>query len=164
MSSVAPGATRPDLSARDLTLDLARVVCVLFVVIVHVLMVGIGPGADGSLVASRPAEQEPWFNAATWVGQIMPLFFVVGGFASAAGWASWARRGGDAVGFIRTRTLRLAQPALPLFVFFAIVLLAVDALVPASISTPPRRGVRPDTKSAEVSVEEIAHGDRRQPR
>lgn len=128
MSTPAPRATLPDLRDRDLTLDLARVVCVLFVVVVHVLMVGIGPGPDGALVASRPAEQEPWFNAATWVGQIMPLFFVVGGFASAAGWSSWTRRGGDARGFIRTRTLRLAQPALPLFVFFAVVLVTVSLL------------------------------------
>ena len=128
MSTPAPRATLPDLRDRDLTLDLARVVCVLFVVVVHVLMVGIGPGPDGGLVASRPAEQEPWFNVATWVGQIMPLFFVVGGFASAAGWSSWTRRGGDARGFIRTRTLRLAQPALPLFVFFAVVLVTVSLL------------------------------------
>lgn len=123
----APAAASA-LAGRDLTLDLARVVCVLFVVVVHLLQVGIGPGPDGQLIASRPAEQEPWFNAATWVGQIMPLFFVVGGFASAAGWASWTRAGGDATGFIRTRTLRLAQPALPLFVFFAVVLVAATAL------------------------------------
>lgn len=117
-----------DVSRRDLTLDLARVVCVLFVIVVHLIQVGIGPGADGELVASRPAEAQPWFNAATWVGQIMPLFFVVGGFAAATGWRSWTRRGGDAAGFIRTRTLRLAQPALPLFVFFAVVLGVATAL------------------------------------
>ncbi|MFT4136493.1 acyltransferase family protein [Microbacterium sp.] len=120
-------SSAPDLSRRDLTLDLARVTCVLFVVLVHVLMVGIGPGPGGGLVASRPAEQEPWFAAATWAGQVMPLFFVVGGFAAAAGWRSWVRRGGDAVGFVRVRTLRLVQPALPLFVFFAVVLGAATA-------------------------------------
>ena len=124
MSTVA-SPSRADLSQRDLTLDLARVVCVLFVVIVHLLQVGIGPGPDGALVTSRPAEQEPWFDAATWFGQIMPLFFVVGGFAAATGWRSWTVRGGDAAGFVRTRTLRLAQPALPLFVFLAVVLVAV---------------------------------------
>jgi len=128
MSVSSHEASRSALAGRDLTLDLARVVCVLFVIVVHLLQVGIGPGPDGQLVASRPAEQEPWFNAATWVGQIMPLFFVVGGFASAAGWASWRRAGGDATGFIRTRTLRLAQPALPLFVFFAVVLVTASAL------------------------------------
>lgn len=111
-----------DLSRRDLTLDLARVVCVLFVIVVHLVQVGIGPGPDGGLAASRPAEEQPWFNAATWVGQIMPLFFVVGGFASVTGWRSWTAKGGHAAGFVRTRTLRLAQPALPLFIFFAVVL------------------------------------------
>ncbi len=131
MSTVAPHEMQRDLSRRDLTLDLARVVCVLFVVVVHILMVGIGPGPDGALIATRPAEAEPWFDAATWVGQIMPLFFVVGGFAAATGWRSWTAKGGDAVGFIRTRTLRLAQPALPLFVFFAVVLVAVT---PAGIA------------------------------
>ncbi|MEW2013771.1 MULTISPECIES: acyltransferase family protein [Microbacterium] len=128
----APAAV--DLSRRDLTLDLARVVCVLFVIVVHLVQVGIGPGPDGGLVASRPAEQQPWFDAATWIGQIMPLFFVVGGFAAATGWRSWTAKGGDAAGFIRTRTLRLAQPALPLFVFFAVVLgVATAAGLPAQL-------------------------------
>jgi fucose 4-O-acetylase-like acetyltransferase len=121
--STTVSAKKPDLSHRDLTLDLARVTAVLFVVIVHLLQVGIGPGPDGGLVTSRPAEEQPWFAAATWIGQIMPLFFVVGGFAAAAGWTSWTAKGGDAVGFVRTRTLRLAQPALPLFMFVAVVLL-----------------------------------------
>jgi hypothetical protein len=137
MSTPASQTVRPDLSGRDLTLDLARVTCVVFVIVVHLLQVGIGPGPDGALVTSRPAEQEPWFNAATWVGQIMPLFFVVGGFASAAGWASWTRKGGDATGFIRTRTLRLAQPALPLFAFFAVVLVvtSVAGIAPDLVAT-----------------------------
>ena len=87
----APAAV--DLSRRDLTLDLARVVCVLFVIVVHLVQVGIGPGPDGGLVASRPAEQQPWFDAATWIGQIMPLFFVVGGFAAATGWQHHTIRG-----------------------------------------------------------------------
>lgn len=122
----APSAS--DLSHRDLTLDLARVVCVLLVVVIHLLQTGVGPGPDGGLIASRPLEQQPWFAGATWVGQIMPLFFVVGGFAAVTGWRSWTRKGGDATGYVRSRTLRLAQPSLPLFVFFAIVLGAVALL------------------------------------
>jgi fucose 4-O-acetylase-like acetyltransferase len=128
----APGArtvaSAPDLSHRDLTLDLARVVCVLLVVVIHLLQTGVGPGPDGGLVATRPLEQQPWFAAATWAGQIMPLFFVVGGFAAVTGWRSWTRKEGTATGYIRTRTLRLAQPALPLFVFFAVVLGVVALL------------------------------------
>ncbi len=117
-----------DLATRDLTLDLARVTCVLLVVVIHLVQVGIGAGPDGALVVTRPAELQPWFPAATWAGQIMPLFFVVGGFASAAGWRSHTTRGGTATAFVRGRALRLAQPALPLFVFFAVVLSAASLL------------------------------------
>jgi peptidoglycan/LPS O-acetylase OafA/YrhL len=123
MSTDVSPAAGPDLSRRDPTLDLARVAAVFLVVVVHLLQVGVGRGPDGAIVTSRPAEAQSWFDAATWVGQIMPLFFVVGGFASAAGWASWTARGGDAAGFVRTRTLRLVQPALALFGVVAAVLL-----------------------------------------
>jgi fucose 4-O-acetylase-like acetyltransferase len=120
-----------DLSKRDLTLDLARVFCVVLVVIIHLLFVGVGQGPDG-LVVSRPLEKEAWFSAGTWVGQIMPLFFVVGGFASLTAWRSLQRRGGTAADYVRSRVLRLAQPALPLFIFYVVVvgaatLIGVDA-------------------------------------
>jgi fucose 4-O-acetylase-like acetyltransferase len=123
-----------DLSKRDLTLDLARVFCVLLVVVIHLLMVGVGTTEDGELVVSRPLEQRPWFDAATWVGQIMPLFFVVGGFASITAWRSLVRRGGNAADYVKTRVLRLAQPALPLFLFYVAViggatLLGVDPVL-----------------------------------
>ncbi|RFA11245.1 hypothetical protein B7R54_11860 [Subtercola boreus] len=111
-----------DLSKRDLTLDIARVFCVLLVVIIHLLMVGVGFAADGQLTVSRPLEQQWWFAPVTWEGQIMPLFFVVGGFASITAWRSSVRRGGTPADFVRTRVLRLAQPALPLFVFYVAVI------------------------------------------
>lgn len=124
------------LASRDLTLDLARVACVLLVVVIHLLFVGVGRAADGALVIERTVESQPWFAGATWIGDIMPLFFVVGGFAAMAGWQSLERRSApgapDASGFVRTRLARLARPALPLFVFLAVALglawaLGVDA-------------------------------------
>jgi fucose 4-O-acetylase-like acetyltransferase len=111
-----------DLSKRDLTLDLARVFCVLLVVVIHLLFIGVGRDATGALVISRPLEEQPWFAAVTWAGQIMPLFFVVGGFASITAWRSTARRGGTAADYVKTRVLRLAQPTLPLFLFYVVVI------------------------------------------
>jgi len=116
----ADPASSIDLSHRDLTLDLARVFAVLLVVVIHLLEVGVGTGPHG-LTISRPLEHQPWFNAVTWVLQIMPLFFVVGGFASLTAWRSLVRRGGGAADFVMTRVLRLAQPAFPLFVFYVVV-------------------------------------------
>jgi len=121
-SSASTTASSIDISKRDLTLDIARVFCVLLVVVIHLLMVGVGMDATGALSVSRPLEDQPWFDTATWIGQIMPLFFVVGGFASLTAWRSLGRRGGTASDYVRNRVLRLAQPALPLFLFYVVVI------------------------------------------
>ena len=123
MSSAAIASTDHTLPAgRDLTLDLARVVCVVLVVFVHILFAGVGRAEDGSLLIEKTVEFQPWFTPASWVGNIMPLFFVVGGYAARAGWRSAVARGDSADSFVRVRLARLARPALPLFVFFAVVL------------------------------------------
>ncbi len=124
--------TTADLDRRDLTLDLARVVCVLMVVTIHLLFVGVGPDADGGLSVSRPLEELPWFWTATWVGQIMPLFFVVGGFATATSLRSLRRREPDPDRadrmFVHTRMQRLIRPALPLFIVLAAALGVATAI------------------------------------
>lgn len=123
MSSAATEpTTRAVPEGRDLTLDLARVVCVVLVVFVHILFTGVGRAADGSLLIERTVEAQPWFAAASWIANIMPLFFVVGGYAARAGWRSAAARGDSADSFVRVRLVRLARPALPLFVFLTIAL------------------------------------------
>ncbi|MCS3441479.1 acyltransferase family protein [Microbacterium phyllosphaerae] len=123
MSSAATDSTTRTLPAgRDLTLDLARVVCVVLVVFVHILFTGVGRAPDGSLLIERTVEAQSWFTAASWIANIMPLFFVVGGYAARAGWRSASARGDSAVDFVRVRLLRLSRPALPLFIFFTVVL------------------------------------------
>jgi fucose 4-O-acetylase-like acetyltransferase len=120
-----------DLSKRDLTLDLARVFCVLLVVVIHLLEVGVGlDPRTGAISVTRPLDHQWWFAGVTWVMQIMPLFFVVGGFAGMTAWRSLRRRGGTASDFVRNRVLRLAQPAVPLFLFY-VVALAVATFVGA---------------------------------
>ena len=121
-----------DMSKRDLTLDLARVFCVLLVVVIHLLMVGVDTQARSGIALQRPLEAQPWFPHATWLGQIMPLFFVVGGFASMTAWRSLQRRGGDGSDYVKSRVLRLAQPTFPLFVFYAVVIGAGLLIVQAT--------------------------------
>ncbi|MFS0729296.1 acyltransferase [Curtobacterium sp. 1P10AnD] len=106
------------IAQRDLVVDLIRTACVVLVVFVHVTMVGVGTG-DGGLVVTSPLQELPWYVAATWVGQVMPLFFVVGGFASFVGWRSTVARGGGARDWWATRLVRLFRPAVPLFVVLA---------------------------------------------
>jgi fucose 4-O-acetylase-like acetyltransferase len=123
MTDATTRADRPalDLSKRDLTLDLARVFCVLLVVVIHLLMTGVIVDARG-IGLQRTLELQPWYAHATWFGQIMPLFFVIGGFAGLTAWRSVQRRGGDARGYVKSRVLRLARPAFPLFVFYIVAI------------------------------------------
>ncbi|WIE62125.1 acyltransferase [Curtobacterium sp. MCLR17_032] len=110
---------RGAIAQRDLVVDLIRTACVVLVVFVHVTMVGVGSDAAGLRVTS-PLQELPWYVAATWIGQVMPLFFVVGGFASAVGWRSTVARGGGARDYVATRLVRLYRPAVPLFAVLAV--------------------------------------------
>lgn len=122
MSLPRAAAASIDLSKRDLTLDLARVFCVLLVVVIHLLMVGVNTEARSGIALERPLEAQSWFPLVTWGGQIMPLFFVVGGFAGLTAWRSLQRRGGDARDYVKGRLLRLAQPTFPLFIFYVVAI------------------------------------------
>jgi surface polysaccharide O-acyltransferase-like enzyme len=115
------------IAQRDLVVDLIRTACVVLVVVVHVTMVGVAVSSEGIGVTS-PLQESSWYVLATWAGQVMPLFFAVGGFASATGWRSTVARGGGARDFVATRLVRLYRPAVPLFIVLALGLGVATAL------------------------------------
>src|SRR3712207_3838579 len=45
--------------------------------------------------------------------QVMPIVFLVGGYANAASWTSHRGRGGSVAAWVRARALRLLRPAAP---------------------------------------------------
>ena len=130
MTSTAPIAVQRRVvpADRELAVDLVRVCCVLLVVVLHSLMVGLGTNAAGHVTQVNPVQAEPWFPVASWFGQIMPVFFVLGGFASLKSWRSVQRRGGTAADFYRGRLLRLATPALAWYVIVGALLWAAVGL------------------------------------
>ncbi|MCB0990086.1 MAG: acyltransferase [Acidimicrobiales bacterium] len=71
---------RPD---RNRAVDAYRAVAMLAVAIGHWCAVAISVGPDGSIEAGNALEYAPSMSWITWLFQVMPLFFVVGGFASA---------------------------------------------------------------------------------
>lgn len=123
------GSVDPSLQGRDLAVDAARVAALAFVVCAHILLVTlVTDPATGGVSNVMVPTLYPWFWWVTWVVQIMPLFFVVGGFASAVSWGRVHRapRRTDSTaaagaGWVRARLLRLAQPAAALWVFLAMV-------------------------------------------
>lgn len=59
--------------------------------------------------------------ALTWLLQVMPLFFLAGGYANLAAYTANAARNGSDAGFVRSRLRRLVIPCLPMIGAWAVV-------------------------------------------
>jgi fucose 4-O-acetylase-like acetyltransferase len=111
-------------AGRDRYVDFLRVASILVVVLGHWTMTAVGRSADG-LTAGNLLSSTPWLWLATWVFQVMPVFFFVGGFANMVQWEALRRRGGGYVQYLSGRMTRLLRPVL---VFAAVWLALPPAL------------------------------------
>ena len=107
-------ATPPE---RNRVVDLMRVVSILVVVFGHWLMAAVIV-EDGDLVPGHLLELTDWTHPLTWIFQVMPVFFFVGGYSNALSWRSARRRGEPYGGWLRARLRRLALPVIPLLLFW----------------------------------------------
>ncbi len=73
----------------------------------------------GDLTGGNLLDFSPGYGWITWLGQVMPLFFFVGGFASATSLRSAERKGIRSADWVATRLHRMATPAAALAVFWA---------------------------------------------
>lgn len=113
-------ATPPD---RDRVVDLLRAASILTVVAGHWLIATV-VREDGRLRGTNALASMPWLQGLTWLFQVMPVFFVVGGFANLRSLES--RGGRDPGAFLAARADRLLRPTV---VFTGIWLVAGPALV-----------------------------------
>jgi surface polysaccharide O-acyltransferase-like enzyme len=105
--------------SRNRVVDLVRVVSILVVVFGHWLMAAI-TFEDGEIVPGHLLELADWTHPLTWVFQVMPLFFFVGGYSNALSWRS-ARRKSETYGsWLRARLRRLALPVVPLLLVWTV--------------------------------------------
>jgi len=95
---------------RDRVVDATRAAAILVVIAWHWVGSVTHRDANGTLVMPNPIADVPGGWLATWVLQVMPAFFVVGGFANLASWHSVLRSGGGAAEFLRRRMARLLLP------------------------------------------------------
>ena len=104
---------------RNRYVDFLRAVSILAVVLGHWLVITPWVSADGVfhgdhlLTRSEPAR---WL---TWLFQVMPVFFAVGGYANAASWDGAVERGTPYGEWLAGRLRRLVLPALPLLALWA---------------------------------------------
>ncbi len=104
-------------------MDLYRVVALLLIVVGHWVAACL-TFSDGAFWRENPLVDLPWTQWLTWIFQVVPVFFVVAGYASAVSWGhrsaeesrqDWLRR-------------RLARPVGPTAVYVVFMLIVVAVL------------------------------------
>lgn len=102
-------------ATRNRYVDFLRVVAILVVALGHWLLAAVVV-RDGSLVPNALLNIASWTHPLTWVFQVMPIFFVVGGYSNALSWRSARGRGLGYAVWLRSRLLRLGSPVVPLLI------------------------------------------------
>ncbi|MGH9168743.1 MAG: acyltransferase family protein, partial [Acidimicrobiia bacterium] len=108
MSSPSIAAV-PAVTERNRYVDFLRVASIAVVVLGHWLMAVIA-WEGGRIVGGHLLAEAPRLQLLTWVFQVMPVFFIVGGYANAASWSSAERRGVGYGAWMRARAARLLRP------------------------------------------------------
>ena len=117
--TTARGMAEATPRTRNRVVDLVRVASILVVVFGHWLMAAI-TFEDGEIVPGHLLELADWTHPLTWLFQVMPLFFFVGGYSNALSWRA-ARRERAAYGsWLRARLRRLALPVVPLLLLWTV--------------------------------------------
>lgn len=109
-------------ATRNRVVDGWRIVALLFVVFGHWISASIWIQDDGTVVASNTLE---WISGAgylTWIFQVIPIFFIVGGYANAA---ALSRNPTDIRTWITLRARRLYTPVPPLVLVWVVIIVTL---------------------------------------
>ena len=128
LAGVASSATPRD---RDRFVDAVRGGSILAVVVGHWLVTQfVWQGGTVELKSALGAVPAMW--PFTWVLQVIPLFFFVGGYANRRSWRSAVRRGEGYAAFVDRRVHRLLGPC-AVFLAAATIWSAVEAVSGADV-------------------------------
>jgi fucose 4-O-acetylase-like acetyltransferase len=109
--------------------DFLRVVAIGGVVYGHWLLVSV-TYRDGQLSGVDALDYVRWGRWVTWLFQVMPVFFLVGGYVNARSWMAHHARGETWTQWVRHRAMRLLWPTA---IFVVVAVLAVTAAEAAGV-------------------------------
>ncbi|GAA1918096.1 acyltransferase family protein [Streptomyces durmitorensis] len=119
-------------TGRDRYIDLLRVASLGTVVVGHWLMAAVTVGDDGRTEVGNLLAVVPELQLLTWVLQIMPVFFFVGGFSHALSYRSLSRKAEAGASvysvFLRARLQRLLRPTMVFIGVWGLAALVVQLL------------------------------------
>ena len=105
---------------RNRYVDLLRAASICLVILGHWLVVVIH--AEGNNLSTQDIRHViPWVRWLTWLFQVMPVFFLVGGYVNALGWQSAQRRHENYAAWLARRLQRLVLPVLPVLAAWTLI-------------------------------------------
>lgn len=116
---------------RDPFVDLVRAASLTVVVIWHWAFTIIVVGPDG-MYPTNPVGETTGLWLATWLLQVMPLFFFVGGWANMSAWKTAEQKNIKMASFVSKRVKQLAIPALSLVIIWWIPTVVLTSLYDAN--------------------------------
>ena len=103
--------------SRNRYVDFLRAVSICAVVFGHWLMAA--PYVNGGAInITSMLEHQEWTRWLTWAFQVMPVFFLVGGYSNGISWQSAQRKGRSYGEWLQVRLQRLIGPVLPLIMMW----------------------------------------------
>jgi peptidoglycan/LPS O-acetylase OafA/YrhL len=105
---------------RNRYVDLLRSISILAVIIGHWLIATVYV-VDGEMDPGHLLSEQPQMQWLTWLFQVMPIFFIVGGYSNAVSLESATRKGVGYAGWLFARLNRLVAPLLVLLVAWAAI-------------------------------------------
>src|SRR5215472_6026960 len=119
--------------SRNRYVDFLRAMSMLVVVVGHWLAALQFDATSYTLTTSHILTVAPWTAWLTWIVQVMPIFFMVGGYANGISWRAARRDDKAYAAWLEGRLRRLVWPIVPLLVVWV-----------AFVAVEYARGVRPE--------------------
>jgi len=120
--SQASGLAAQTPAERNRYVDFLRAVSILVVVTGHWL-IATAHYVDGTLTPGHLLKSEPATQWLTWLFQVMPIFFIVGGYSNGVSLESAGRKGEPYAVWLAARLNRLVAPLLVLLVAWSAIAL-----------------------------------------
>ena len=118
--SRAVGVAARTPESRNRYVDFLRALSIGAVVLGHWTQAAPYAGG-GEITLSNALEYQPWTRWLTWVFQVMPIFFLVGGYSNGVSWHSAGDRGKSYAEWMEARLRRLLGPVLALLAVWVLL-------------------------------------------
>ncbi len=120
-------------ASRNRIVDFWRVVAIVVVVFGHWLAASIWLKPNDEIELLNSLAWIPYAGWITWLVQVMPIFFLAGGYANARGLAKVERGEERRRDWVTARVRRMFTPVIPLLLIWVLLILAMRTFVPAEV-------------------------------